>query len=251
LFWIGFYFFVVIPILAAMPVAFAVVLAVRWGKCRNRMIGGLLGLFAGLLTYGSYYYFDMVVTNGPGHLLRIDAVPDHIWLRLQTDVVEAHPGMHHQNGVHSPWTNYLLFSVDGLLICAATCVGGVARSGRVFCEQADHWSECRIVPLAPGTAQRLDHAMANDHLEDCLMVLCVMRPQLREPYCELVVEDCSDSQGAENCCGYLSLRENPGAAKSLWMTYYLSQHRFLVRQLALTPDELQLFQKSRIWNTLV
>ena len=240
---IGFYFLIFIPLLAALPFAYALVLGVRLGSCRNRAIAAVYGAFGGALMYGSYYYIDMVDVQGPGHLLRVDAVPAHIRLRLQTDRVQAfRPHIGNNNVPATPWLNCLFFALEAVLVCSVTGAGAVVRAGKVYCEEADRWAECHILPLLPGKGQLIVIALAAGILDNCVSRLDVISLRLRQPYCELVLEVCPDSRDAKGCCAYLSLRELSGVTISKWYSHYSSPQGFLIRQRALTPDELRLFQ---------
>ncbi|MBI3863772.1 MAG: hypothetical protein HY290_17935 [Planctomycetia bacterium] len=247
----GFYFFLIIPLLAAMIPAGAFVFAVRVGRCRNRVIAAVFGVFAGLLAYGSYYYFDMLDMRGVDQVLRIDAVPSHIWFRLQTDRVEAHPGINHRNDPPTPWANYIFFTIDGLLICGL--IAGVAgeRAGRIYCEHSDWWATYHMRSLAPEAGAQIVSALAAGRLDECLAGLHVLPPRIdqhQQPHCQLILEVCAETDKAESqevagCCAFLSLREMLFQSKQKRSKFSLGLEK-LLSQVPLTADEYRKFQSK-------
>src|SRR5262249_57148929 len=83
----GFYLIVFVPIIAGLLAAGTVYLAVRQGHCRNRVVGGLLGLVAGLVVFLGYYHLGQVEKNGMQDVGRLGRLPEDIEWRLRKDVV--------------------------------------------------------------------------------------------------------------------------------------------------------------------
>jgi hypothetical protein len=69
---------VVGPLVASLPLAGVVAIAVRVGKCRNPWVGALLGVFAGAIVHLGAFQFALAAAKGDDHILRIDRLP--AWL---------------------------------------------------------------------------------------------------------------------------------------------------------------------------
>src|SRR5262245_8034344 len=83
----GFYLVMIAPLVAGLLAGAGVALAVRLGHCRNRWIGAVAGLVAGLVMYLGYYQFHFAEQPFVGYrnVHRIDLLPRWILFRILTD----------------------------------------------------------------------------------------------------------------------------------------------------------------------
>ncbi len=64
----GLYFYFITPLVLSLPVLGATWAVVRWGKCRNRGLGGLIGVVLVFVFYAGYWelsYLTNIVARGP------------------------------------------------------------------------------------------------------------------------------------------------------------------------------------------
>src|SRR5260221_45419 len=87
LFWAGFYLVVLVPILAAAGLMAMVILAMKKGHCRSRLVGAGLAVLAGVIVYLGYFYVCMVHDIGLDNAGEIGLLPKYIRLRMETDVI--------------------------------------------------------------------------------------------------------------------------------------------------------------------
>ena len=86
LFWVfttGWYLIILLPAVAAAGVMYVLGGAIGLAHCRNRLVGGLIGLAAGLTTYLGYYYVGMVHDAGIEFAARVDVLPAYIQFRMR------------------------------------------------------------------------------------------------------------------------------------------------------------------------
>ena len=137
----GFYYFVIAPFLASLPVAAVIFWSVAGGHCRNRAVAGILGLLAAAVLYLGYYHVHFVQTFRPmmgnAAIYRVDFLPRFISLRMKTDVVVEEGGKEREP---SSAMNWFSFGLDFLVVIAMLIAVAVLRSGRVYCERCRRWS---------------------------------------------------------------------------------------------------------------
>ena len=163
----GWYLIVIAPIIAAVPVAALVILAVNLGQCRNRAIGGLLGLVAGVVLYLSYYEAGLIDMVGPLALERLDILPNYIWFRLQTDVIQdAKPGKNPAGGPQpSVGMNIGTFALELVILATLTTTSGLNRARKPFDEARRRWLVEEASTLVPGSGHALAEALDAGRLD--------------------------------------------------------------------------------------
>src|SRR6266571_930442 len=75
---LGFYYMIIMPLLAALILAGIILLAVSWGHCRSPLIAMGVGLSAGLVLYLGRYHVDMMARLGPDMAWKIQFLPRYI-----------------------------------------------------------------------------------------------------------------------------------------------------------------------------
>src|SRR4029079_3081288 len=72
----GFYFVMMVPIVAALIASGFLLLTVRGRHCRNRWVAGAFGLLTGVVVYLGYYHVHLISMLGPfvgpGIVWRVD-----------------------------------------------------------------------------------------------------------------------------------------------------------------------------------
>jgi hypothetical protein len=229
---VGFYLPLILPLFAAFAVGGAVGLGVRLGRCRNLWITAILGVSAAALAYASYYHFDMMHARGSDRALRFDALPAHVWWCLETDRIVGAHGPHDPNAPPTTWMNRICFCFDVFFLCFGSAAHAVGFAGRVYSEQTDRWATRHKLKFLPGKGHEIAHALATGRLNACLAGLQLVYPRERQAHCLLVLEAPGEFQPTEGCIAYVTIQE---VFSGLWP---------LVKQVALTPDELLLFQDA-------
>lgn len=136
----GFYIIVMAPLVAGVAAAGMVFLAVRQGHCRNRVVAGLLGLVAGMVTYFGYYHTGLVSVIGVRNVGRVDLLPKYIQLRLKNDVVEdIGKPPNPQGGKADIFGNGFLFLIELGMLCAFTTAVGIQRARVPYSEVSGRW----------------------------------------------------------------------------------------------------------------
>jgi hypothetical protein len=172
----GFYLVYLLPLLAGFPPAGAIYLTVWWSGCRNRWVGALAGLAAGLVAFVSYYQFDLAYTSGIGNLVRVDALPAHIEHRLATDEVKrvrprarARKQAADEDGAQVRDVNmglrWLQFLFDAACVGMMPAFAGWTRAGRPYSEKHQRWLHEHTVYVDPASAPDIAAALDAEVVE--------------------------------------------------------------------------------------
>jgi hypothetical protein len=227
----------VTPMLLGLPVFAAIGLSVRFGLCRNRGLGALIGVLLVFVYYAGYWelsYLSNVVARGPrmvaacARIGRLPGLPGYVVFRCK------HPAPLNlrrggPNGrFPSLWGTLLgtiLIGGETLLVTAAGARVGRSAAARAFSERSLRWTsrlEFRL-PLAAREAveEAIEHgdwpalaelprasSVVNAHTNSLLFQLEYIRDSADEP-------------------AYLTLLANQGGTSSV-----------LTRQRLLTSDDL-------------
>jgi hypothetical protein len=147
------YFFIITPFVLSLPVFGLLLLTIRVGRCRNRIVGALTGLLLLSLYYGGYWlmsYALNVVAQGPESVeyVRLQGgapgLVGYFHFRCRHTVVESTPGVGNE---HKRQSNdgdsvgaYFFYGLELLLIPGAGFLAGRNHGGRVFYENLGRWS---------------------------------------------------------------------------------------------------------------
>jgi hypothetical protein len=204
----GWYFYIVVPGVAALPVAGAAYLAVGGAHCRNGVVAGLFGLLAAAVLYLGYFHVHFVAEVGPivgpSAIYRLDLLPRFILFRMQTDVVVDEAGK--EQAAQGPWMNWVFFLVDFLVVIALVVGAAVARSGRVYCERCQRWTRRLMTHLPPWTAEAVQQALESGRLAD-LPEVPPPKGVLPAPCASFTVEYCRRAGSQASCPVYLTAKQ--------------------------------------------
>jgi hypothetical protein len=238
----GFYFAMIVPLVAMLPVAGMVLWTIDRGHCRNAFIGGAFGLLAGVVLYLGYYHIGMVMTFGPQVAHRIDRLPAYIvWVKAHevwVDVGKGNPVKPGPDTVEHVF-NWVLFAVELGFIVVGTTLLGFIRARRCYCERCGQWKEMAFVALTRGSGKKIVEAMEQGDLS----VVAQMTPVPVLPhaaYTGIAVEHCATRQGeAPACPAYLSVREiSQGGGVGNINRFDLALGRRLLKRVELTEQEI-------------
>lgn len=218
----GWYYYVIIPVLTALPAAAMLHKAVLWGHCRSRSVALVTGMLAGGILYFGSFYTDMVRIGGAEIAPRVELLPGFIAARMETDqvkdldrVIEANVGR-----------NWLFFVLDGVGICLLVGLAAFEATGRAYCEECRRWLSQANAHLAAGLAQQVSEALVARRLS-ALAELPSYDSEPAEANTLLTIEYCPGRlQGTSRCAAYVSVAEQAPAGESnpRHKQRFLSQH---------------------------
>jgi hypothetical protein len=186
-FWSGFYLLILMPAFAGITAAIGVFWGVRLGHCRNRWLGMSLGLACGCLIFLGYYYVDMVGRAGPQAWLRLDALPQYIAFRIQSDV-SAPTDQPNFNDKPFWQLNLLTFCFEFGLILWLPAVAGLRAGSRAYDETRGRWGEAMHTTIGFGQSGLLKKAKQEGNLAGGLAAVERVAVQASRPHCMLVLE---------------------------------------------------------------
>jgi hypothetical protein len=159
--------------------------AVRFGKCRSRLVGGLAGVLAGAVCDLSSYQFDFAHEFGFAHVLRLDALPHYLDLKLRNHfdtaaalafvpaddpdpgsaVARGADAARQQLGPVPPvsWARLLGYLAAA---CAVPVIAGVVTAGVPFAEPQRRWLYGQQFFLDPEAAHDLAFALEDGGPDD-------------------------------------------------------------------------------------
>lgn len=146
----GFFLVLIVPLFAGFAAGWAVRYAVARGNCRNALVGGLLGLAAGIVTFFGYYYVGMIYHWGPEYAARPDRLPRYIARRMATGRLRSsHDYSDDKSRKPTPTMNWVTFGFQSLLVLGITTAAGVKRAKKPFCESCQRWHERDVTFVGP------------------------------------------------------------------------------------------------------
>ena len=180
----GAFFVVFSPLLLGLPVAGAVFGAVRGGACRSRVVGGVLGLVAGLVYFLGYYQIDLAHRFGIRFLTRVDVLPRYIEWRVKTDVSrkvgakDDAPAAPRPGDTADLVFRWVKFGLNGLVAVLPAVVVGVGQAARPYCERARRWLVSHPVRLPADVAEPAAAAVYSGNAEG---LAAALRPAAAPP----------------------------------------------------------------------
>lgn len=212
LFHVGWYLIVLASLFAGGLLALSMWLAVRWAACRIPWLAGLVGLFAGVIAYSSYFYFDMVVQIGPNAAVHPELLPDYIQFRMENDVQEdVGGGVPNRNPPKpSVFMNWLTFVYESLIIIVMAVECGRRTAWRAHDAELDCWMKREEVRLQPGARDALTAALEGGDLNQFLDAYRPIAAPNNTQVCTVTIEyaDFGDTSPLERPV-YLSAVEAP------------------------------------------
>ena len=150
---LGYYYLGVAPLLAAMPVLGMALLAVGFGRCRNRLVATVLGLSASALMYLGYYDLCLARVVGVENALRPDLALTYLNWRMNTDQI-GHPGLPAAKDGNAA-LNWMAFAFEFSLGAGLSVVALRSRAGRVYCEDCGRWTKRDSMKLPGGSSRKV------------------------------------------------------------------------------------------------
>jgi hypothetical protein len=256
----GFYFVVLVPLLAAIILACFELLAITRGRCRSPGVGALLGLVAGVILYLGYYYIGMVSLLGPQSALKPQLFPRYLDLCMRTQAIGEERGPRgNQQGARpnfdvvildnklflvnkgkNPAFNWFTFGFEHLFVLLATVGAGFIRARQPYCENCGRWKKQELGFLVRGQGKRVVSALDSGNLaEVAQMPAAVIK--FRSAYTALAVEYCPSAEGqARSCPVYFSVKEVwRGGGLGQFQQFDVALGRMLIRRMVLNADETQ------------
>lgn len=206
----GWYYLIVTPLVAALPVAAACFLTVGCSHCRSVFVAALLGATIGAVMYLGYFHAHLVSLDGPAAIHRVDVLPRFVQWRMQSDV-EIKVGRPAK--APEPTRNWFNFALE--LVAIASMVGLLSayRATQGYCEACGQWMRMGLQLAPPGTAQKVAEYLAAGQLAE----LPAIAPggAILGKSSMIKVESCRRAGQAETCRAYLTLQEtDPGGVFS-------------------------------------
>lgn len=206
----GYYYSLIVPLVAALPVAAASYLTVRWSHCRNLPLALGIGGLSALVLFPGYFHIHFITMAGPAWITRVDRLPQFIAFRMNTDVELDQRGQPKQTNVVSNW---VFFTIE-LVVVLCTVAGMAAyRASRAFCEPCQRWMRMAIHTAPPGSSNQIGVLLAEGRLHE-LSVVPLITAGPNQPSCMIRVESCWNVTRNPACRTYLTLQENVGNARS-------------------------------------
>lgn len=266
---LGFYYIVVVPILAVLPVAALTVLAVHFGHCRSRRLAGTIGAVASALLYLGYYQMGVFDGAGPEGLARLDLLPSYIAFRMNTDRIDHEPGPGVPDddapaagagdeapagagdeapalGLFHRVMNWCVFAAELLLVFSVTVVLAVRRASRPYCERCRCWMDREFANHPPEHLEAILEALGGDPARFPAISAGSVRTDV--PHVALAAEYCARSkhspEDADSFPVYFSVKTATGVNRGALTNFDLAPGKLLVRQVELSEEELEALAPS-------
>ena len=164
----GFYFYFFTPLIVSLPVMGAIFVIVRWSRCRNRGLAGLVGAVLMFVYYEGYWelsYIDNIVVRGPAAVAAVTRIgglsglPGYVVYRCKTSrpVQFGHdnPKNPRPPNVVEIGFNSCFFGLETLMVAVLGIVVGRDYGGRVYSERWKRWTSKREFRWPSETAPRV------------------------------------------------------------------------------------------------
>jgi hypothetical protein len=162
----GWYIIGLAPLVAGALAAGGVALAVRFGRCRNRILGLMTGILAGSITYFSYYQFHLAGFIGFENVHRVDLLPDWVHLRVMTDqqkdvAAGDKPAPKIRDAAVDTGFRWMFFAMDLILAIVPGAAAGWSCASKPFSERYRRWMTSYTMRIAPESADAIAAALAD------------------------------------------------------------------------------------------
>jgi len=236
----------VVPLFTALGLAAMVVLAVKKGHCRSRLLGGLLGCVTGIIVYLGYYYIAMVHDLGLESADNFALLPKYnIEFRMKTNVIKDVGAPDHDRNEDKPrpdrpYFNWAFFALEfGLIVCIPSG-GGFRWSRRPYCERCQSWMKRESTTFKPEVGPGFVEALRLGSVQS-LAALFTSPQKPGVPHSAVAVDYCPTLQQSTSadCPIYMSVKQVKSAAKGVTMdSFEQSKGKMLVRQTLVTREEI-------------
>ena len=108
----GWYYFVIMPMVAGLLLGVQAMRLFRFAHCRNPYVAGGFGVLLASVMFLGYYHCDFVITVGPRVMTRVDFLPEFINFRLHNDVIHDTHEFGNQKKQPNVYMNWIFFVLD-------------------------------------------------------------------------------------------------------------------------------------------
>ncbi|HVL12967.1 MAG TPA: hypothetical protein VM529_10405 [Gemmata sp.] len=153
---------VLAPLIAGLPVAGVVAIAVRVGRCRNPALGGLLGLLAGGAVLPAAFQFALAAEKGNDHVLRVDRLPEYVQDHVHdSDRWDRRPGgAARAAGPGELGFRWGVLALGCLTGCVAPAAAGWATGAKPYSEAHGRWHKAWPIRLTRRSGAAVAEAVA-------------------------------------------------------------------------------------------
>jgi hypothetical protein len=250
----GFYLVMIAPIIAVLPVAGMMIAAVVWGRCRNPVVAGTVGLFAGLVVAPGHYQFDFAGVVGWEHVHRLEFLPRYIAFRMGSDVMVDVARGDPVKKAQGPSTidvifNWFFFGIEAILAVGVVMAAGIQQSLKVYGERHGCWMTSALACLPAGAGPAIAAALRTGRLAELADALTPV-PAAAPGYCELTlhyVPDVTSAPTGDAEPTFLTIKEvlvtsgNPAGRKE---TVIASQWEVTAQDLDLMASRIPAFASA-------
>lgn len=206
----GYYIVILMPALGVVGLVLLIPQAVGRGRCRNAPVGLGLGLLAGLVMYGGYYYVGMVRALEMEYAGRADLLPSYVQWRMTTDVQEDVGSSRAKDSKGpDPVLNWGVLVFEAGLVLWMAGVAGYGRARRAYCEKCGQWKQREVTFYPAGVAREVADAVRGGAVEQLLAKGGVQVGGMDRRYAAVAVEYCppASREGDEACPVYASVKD--------------------------------------------
>ncbi len=160
---VGLRLVLITPLVLALPAAGMLYLAIRAGKCRNRVLAFVAGMVVGAVVSPGRFQAEIVDMAGWQFAHRVDALPGYLEIRMSFKTIgkvgAANAGMPQQAGTVDQVFNWVLFAVEVGAIVLGCGIFGAGMAGQPFDEAHKKWMIAKTVVLPAGSSEGLRDAL--------------------------------------------------------------------------------------------
>jgi hypothetical protein len=160
---VGLRLVLITPLVLTLPAAGMLYLAIRHGKCRNRVLAFLAGALVGLVVSPGRYQAEIVDAIGWQFAHRVDALPSYLEARMSFKTIgkvgAANAGGPQPAGTVDQIFNWVLFAVEVGAIVLGCGIFGAGMAGQPFDETHKKWMIVKNVVLPSGSSEGLRAAL--------------------------------------------------------------------------------------------
>jgi hypothetical protein len=244
----GFYYPIIVPFLAAMPVLWVALIAIGVGRCRSRFVATAFALLAAASMYLGYYDVCLARVVGVDNALRPDLAVPYLNWRMETDQIRhaGDPALPAQNGSDEP-LNWAFFVGELVAVSAILIVTLRRRARRAFCEECGRWATRATMKLPVGSSRRIFEMLQTGTLDS--LHRTAMGNVEWAGNAEAAVEYCDHGPAkAPACPVFFSIRDHvkhvdrPVSLGEKLGSYFQFRWNYqtvdVLRQVALAPSEV-------------
>jgi hypothetical protein len=245
----GYYYVIFVPVVFSLSVMVLVDWTLKHSHCRNRMIGGGLGMLAAIFLYLGSFHAGLVHMGGFEQIHRVDLLPSYIASRMKTDVVDDAPAPQYAPGDNSTDTpdsgrTWIVFAVEFSLCVFMSGTLGFSRGGKPYCEKCKAWMRQDLEYFPKKTGPAIIEALQTGNAA----VICRMPRvpfQVNNSTTTVAVEHCEvggalgiDKTGDESCPVYIGVKAVRAAGLMKLTRFDFVVGRTLLRRRRMSQTEM-------------